>query len=142
MFLLSLPHAFPIHQISVSHNYCVFLGYSNSHKGYLCLHHSGRVYISRNVVFNENEFHYSRGFPNAKNLSPSTRPPSFFQFPEKSDISLEPTEKPFHSQICSEEPSSESQPAATTPIAENRLQLLLLQFHSLKIPKFLALHNS
>ena len=33
---------------------CVFLGYSNMHKGYKCLHQeTGRLYISRDVVFVE-----------------------------------------------------------------------------------------
>ena len=33
---------------------CVFIGYNSQHKGYLRLDHtSGRIYISRHVVFNE-----------------------------------------------------------------------------------------
>ena len=40
-----------------------FLGYNSHHKGYLCLDiHSGRVYISRHVIFNEDSFPF-------KNLS-------------------------------------------------------------------------
>ena len=32
---------------------CVFLGYSSSHKGYKCLSASDKIYISKDVVFNE-----------------------------------------------------------------------------------------
>jgi len=42
---------------------CVFLGYSPSHKGYKCLSSEGRLYISKDVIFNESSFPYTSLFP-------------------------------------------------------------------------------
>jgi hypothetical protein len=45
---------------------CTFLGYSTHHKGYKCLDIStGRVYISRDVVFDETVFPFFTLHPNA-----------------------------------------------------------------------------
>ncbi|KAL2542756.1 Retrovirus-related pol polyprotein from transposon tnt 1-94 [Abeliophyllum distichum] len=43
---------------------CVYLGPSASHKGFKCLSSSGRTYISRHVVFDENVFTFKEGFLN------------------------------------------------------------------------------
>lgn len=48
---------------------CMFLGYNAKHKGYKCLEpSSGRVYISRDVVFDESIFPFSELHPNARAL--------------------------------------------------------------------------
>lgn len=45
---------------------CVFLGYSNLHKGFKCLDvNEGRVYISHGVVFDETIFPFASLHPNA-----------------------------------------------------------------------------
>ena len=44
----------------------VFLGYSNIHKGFKCLDiNEGRVYISRDVVFDDHVFPFAKLHPNA-----------------------------------------------------------------------------
>lgn len=45
---------------------CVFLGYSNMHKGFKCLDPTeGRIYISQDVIFDETVFPFSSLRPNA-----------------------------------------------------------------------------
>jgi histone deacetylase 1/2 len=51
---------------------CVFLGYSSQHKGYKCLAASGKVYISKDVLFNEVRFPYNSLFSNQADCSSST----------------------------------------------------------------------
>jgi hypothetical protein len=54
------------HKLDFRSKQCVFLGYSSMHKGFKCLEVStGRVYISRDVVFDESEFPFSKLHPNA-----------------------------------------------------------------------------
>ncbi|WVZ64164.1 hypothetical protein U9M48_013727 [Paspalum notatum var. saurae] len=49
------------HKLAFRSKECTFLGYSNLHKGFKYLDHStGRVYISRDVVFDEEIFPFSK----------------------------------------------------------------------------------
>ncbi|KAI5396342.1 hypothetical protein KIW84_062519 [Lathyrus oleraceus] len=54
------------HKMQFHTTRCVFLGYNNSHKGYKCLNSHGRVFVSRHVMFNENQFPFHDGFLNTK----------------------------------------------------------------------------
>ena len=47
-------HKFDFHTFK-----CVFLGVSLTHKGYVCMSQSGRIYVSASVRFNENSFPFS-----------------------------------------------------------------------------------
>jgi hypothetical protein len=48
------------HKLQFRYTCCVFLGYNNLHKGYECLDVlAGRVYISRDAVFDENVFPFA-----------------------------------------------------------------------------------
>ncbi|KAK2373624.1 putative mitochondrial protein [Trifolium repens] len=54
---------------------CVFfLGYSSTYKGYKCLSSDGRVYVSKDVLFNEQRFPYNQIF--SKNKPVPTSPAS------------------------------------------------------------------
>ena len=50
---------------------CLFLGYSTSHKGYKYLSPSGKLFISKDVIFNESRFPYTELFESST-ISPST----------------------------------------------------------------------
>lgn len=48
---------------------CTFVGYSSSHKGYLCMDkETGRVYISRHVIFNEKSFPFASSSSNSNSI--------------------------------------------------------------------------
>jgi hypothetical protein len=54
------------HKLEFRSKECVFLGYSNMHKGFKCLDtRTGRIYISRDVVFDEDLFPFSKLHDNA-----------------------------------------------------------------------------
>jgi hypothetical protein len=54
------------HKLDFWSKQCVFLGYSSQHNGFKCLDISeGRIYISRDVVFDETVYHFAKLHPNA-----------------------------------------------------------------------------
>ncbi|KAH9779268.1 retrovirus-related pol polyprotein from transposon RE1 [Citrus sinensis] len=65
------------HKFDFHTSKCVFLGYSLLHKGYKCLHPSGKIYIASHVLFYETSFPYSTDSQFLKSLPPKV---SDFQY--------------------------------------------------------------
>ena len=84
------------HKLNFHSQECLFLGYSSSHKGYKCLS-SGKVYISKDVLFNELRFPYFDLFPTSTSsvtnldsyfsLNPNLSPPSVSSISQTSQLS-------------------------------------------------------
>ena len=65
---LPLLRPYHAHKLDFRSHECLLLGYSSSHKGYKCLSPFGRIYISKDVLFNELRFPYFDLFPSSSNL--------------------------------------------------------------------------
>lgn len=64
------------HKLQFLSRECIFLGYTSSYKGYLCLDPcSNRVYISRHVIFNKNSCPFQSSLKSKPSLPPSSLVP-------------------------------------------------------------------
>ncbi|KAH9646728.1 retrovirus-related pol polyprotein from transposon RE1 [Citrus sinensis] len=63
------------HKLSFHTQKCLMIGYSPIHKGYKCLDPTGKVYVARNIQFNESEFPYTELFTSHKTVSSSSKFP-------------------------------------------------------------------
>lgn len=104
--------AYNAQKIDFKSHECLFLGYSSSHKGYKCLSPSGRIFISKDVLFNEFRFPYPDLFAD-KPYDPPTpvKDVSISSLPiHNSTVSIS---KPITTHISSSSPSNTP---ATSPL--------------------------
>ena len=97
LVFIDLLRPYHAHKLDFRSQECLFLGYSSSHKVYKCPSSTGRIYISKDVLFIEHRFPYSDLFPSSPNtikildsyfsLSPNLSPPSVSHTPQPSQHS-------------------------------------------------------
>jgi hypothetical protein len=71
------PHLWPYNQYKFDFRSktCIFIGYSPSHRGYKCLHlPTSRIYISRNVIFDESTFPFRLSSPSPTPILQTSTP--------------------------------------------------------------------
>ena len=147
------------HELNFCSQECVFLGYSSSHKGYNCLSSIGRIYSSKDVLFNELRFPYLDIFPLSSSLvqnitsylclNPDLSPPlvtptpSLSQLPSSHSPSASSIPLGFASvstQPSSESTSSHTQSSNTESHNESIVSKYL--FYNLKFIKYITYINS
>jgi len=60
------------HKLDFHSKECIFLGYSSSHKGYKCLDSTGKLFISKDVLFDETKYPYPTMFSTDSSSSVQT----------------------------------------------------------------------
>ena len=103
------------HKLAPRSSLCVFLGYSENHKGYRCLDlASNHLIISRHVVFDESSFPFAEKF--------NPLPSSDFDFLSEFTAVPLPIGSCFRSRVCAGTGSSDVDVAPSAPI-DRRLLL-------------------
>lgn len=130
------------HKINFRSLPCIFLGYSSSHHGYLCFHvPTARMYVSRDVFFDENTFPFSVSSTNPPTQNKST--PSHIVLPnsfpsshgssQHNSISLpiaNSTPQTINSSTHSPSPIHSSPPTRITLTLSNNPQTINSSSHS------------
>lgn len=100
-----------------------FIGYCNSHKGYKCLHSSGRIYIVRTVEFNETSFPFSENSVKSSSQTESpilpTPIPDFSSSTNSQNYSFPSTYSPLHQSDTTTKSQSSSNTTDSSPPQNN-----------------------
>ena len=126
------------HKLDFRSKQCVFLGISNMHRGYKCLDPStGKIFVSRHVVFDEHVYPFSQLPPASLELNSSQAATTFLPFPpnppsgshsntssplipDHATMSSPPAISPLLSEIS---PSSPTTGVSSSPSAQGPLTL-------------------
>ncbi|GAU19342.1 hypothetical protein TSUD_336290 [Trifolium subterraneum] len=113
---LCFPHLRPYHthKFQFKSSPCVYLGVSPQHKGHKCLDATGRIYISKDVIFHELKFPYVSMFSSSTTPSSDISMSTMLLDPCVSDVQSPqfPLSSPSHDSVpC--EPSSSPVPSPT-----------------------------
>lgn len=119
---------------------CLFLGYSSDHRGYQCLHPSGRIYTSRTVEFHEQEFPYTELFPSGASSSSQVISQSFHP---PDDIGVSSYTLPSLPSTSSDTQIQQSSTSSTTNTSSLHILLftyqIIAQLLDLLLPSILCL---
>ncbi|MCH98052.1 retrovirus-related pol polyprotein from transposon TNT 1-94, partial [Trifolium medium] len=118
---LCFPHLRPYnkHKLQFRSSPCVYLGISPQHKGHKCLDSTGRIYISKDVIFHESQFPYLSLFPSSVHNTQQSNGhyPAHILFPSPATYNVpQPTSPMCNPQSTSPvSPSLSTSPATPTP---------------------------
>ncbi|GAU37351.1 hypothetical protein TSUD_395330 [Trifolium subterraneum] len=117
---LCFPHLRPYnkHKLQYRSSPYVYLGISPQHKGHKCLDASGRIYISKDVIFHESKYPYQSMFSSSSQTPSNTSSyPAHILFPAHNDNTLPstPTEVSQQSVL----PPSPQQQSPSDPVTQH-----------------------
>ncbi|XP_042982037.1 uncharacterized protein LOC122311522 isoform X1 [Carya illinoinensis] len=112
------PHLWPYnrHKLDLRSTKCLFIGYSDSHKGYKCLHvQTDRIYISRDVIFDETCFPFSTQSEIPSHTPPVSLPSILGPLPSFTQSSTSPPTRPTSPSSPNLIPPDTTQPTSPAP---------------------------
>lgn len=119
---LCFPHLRPYnqHKLQFRSMPCINLGISPRHRGYKCLNHEGRIYISKDVIFDENTFPYPSLYPTSSTTAGMSSNEAQLHLPlppQAADESKKTSTTPASVRDTEESSSAPSEPSLPATIA-------------------------